>query len=560
MFLLLLLLPILAFGQISPGELSKYHRKLEGLDNCTQCHVLGKEVANTKCISCHTLIESRQTEGKGFHASALVKTERCAKCHLEHFGLDFAVVHWKEGIEKFDHAATGWELQGAHKKQECRACHIPKFLADETVRADKNTNVESSFLGLSSQCLSCHADEHGEQMTNECLNCHTQEAWTPAAKFSHDNSKYRLTGKHVTTECVKCHKPVAASDFAENKLIEKNRPSERFVYNGLQFSSCVNRHKDAHEGKLGTNCAGCHNTDAFKVEGVAKDFDHNKTGFPLLGKHVSVTCTKCHTGEKMTEPLAHALCSDCHKDRHAGQFANRTDGGKCESCHSIDGFTPARFGIAEHAQTKYPLTGSHLAVPCIFCHTEQSKKNNVAVLKYDFAGTTCKNCHADAHKGQLDKFVSQSGCEFCHSTESWHRVTFNHDSTRFPLVGKHISTQCMKCHTKENAGTEHETVRMAPLPLVCEQCHQDIHRKQFVRAELAETETACKRCHSPEGWKVLTFDHNRDARFSLEGAHANVACLKCHIQTEDSEGKSYVVYRPLGIACADCHSELPKQE
>ena len=34
------------YGQISPGELAKVHLQLEGMSNCTQCHILGKKVSN----------------------------------------------------------------------------------------------------------------------------------------------------------------------------------------------------------------------------------------------------------------------------------------------------------------------------------------------------------------------------------------------------------------------------------------------------------------------------------------------------------------------------------
>lgn len=36
------------FAQLSPGELSKPHSKLEGLSNCTKCHELGEQVKKRK--------------------------------------------------------------------------------------------------------------------------------------------------------------------------------------------------------------------------------------------------------------------------------------------------------------------------------------------------------------------------------------------------------------------------------------------------------------------------------------------------------------------------------
>ena len=46
-------------AQISPGDLSNPHSNLEGISNCTQCHVLGNKQTNEKCLACHTEINER---------------------------------------------------------------------------------------------------------------------------------------------------------------------------------------------------------------------------------------------------------------------------------------------------------------------------------------------------------------------------------------------------------------------------------------------------------------------------------------------------------------------
>ena len=38
----------------SPGPLAKGHQALEGIKSCTQCHVAGKHLAASTCLSCHT--------------------------------------------------------------------------------------------------------------------------------------------------------------------------------------------------------------------------------------------------------------------------------------------------------------------------------------------------------------------------------------------------------------------------------------------------------------------------------------------------------------------------
>jgi len=49
------------------------------------------------------------------------------------------------------------------------------------------------------------------------------------------------------------------------------------------------------------------------------------------------------------------------------------------------------------------------------------------------------------------------------------------------------------------------------------------------------------------------FDHNRDAAFSLKGAHANVPCARCHRSVAGPSGKPVVIYRPVPTACEACH-------
>ncbi len=549
-WLLILFSTSVSIAQISPGDLSRYHAKLEGLNNCTQCHELGKDVSDAKCLSCHKAIDGRIRAGTGYHSSLEVKGTRCAKCHGEHFGREFELVYWKEGKDKFDHKLTGYPLVGAHAKQKCLTCHAADY--QDTAELDSTSKRAATMLGLTTACVSCHADEHQNQLTDNCESCHNMDKWSPAALFSHDKSKYPLTGKHSEVACLKCHKSELVTEISTGRIADPYHPLERSIYQGLTFSSCNSCHEDAHKGKFGPNCSGCHTTENFAVAKMAKDFDHNKTGYPIVGRHIGVDCTKCHTSGKMTDPVAHAACKDCHRDEHRGQFAARADGGKCESCHTVDGYVPARYGAVEHAQTKFPLAGGHLATPCIACHakTESDKLGEYAKFAFDTLG--CKVCHQDVHRGQLEKYMKNSGCEYCHNVESWHKITFDHAATVFPLAGKHNQTECMKCHVRENLGTEAELIRMSPLARECELCHSDPHRGQFVKDTTAAIKFDCKRCHVPEGWKKLVFDHNRDARWALDGAHEKVACISCHKPQTDAQG-TYALYRPLASACTDCH-------
>ena len=64
-----------------------------------------------------------------------------------------------------------------------------------------------------------------------------------------------------------------------------------------------------------TDCNRCHDAMSFKP---AIKFDHNKTKFPLDGKHKDVACNKCHKTIQDKE-IAYVLytikdfkCENCH--------------------------------------------------------------------------------------------------------------------------------------------------------------------------------------------------------------------------------------------------------
>jgi hypothetical protein len=126
---------------------------------------------------------------------------------------------------------------------------------------------------------------------------------------------------------------------------------------------------------------------------------------------------------------------------------------------------------------------------------------------------------------------------------------FEHDATRFPLAGGHVKASCAACHKKIDVGTPRARTQFTGLPLVCESCHRDVHAGQFA----VSGATRCERCHGIDVWKADRFDHNRDASYHLDGAHAKVACAKCH-RSETREGRAVVRYKPLASNCRDCHA------
>lgn len=372
------------------------------------------------------------------------------------------------------------------------------------------------------------------------------DGWKTATRFDHNETKYPLTGLHRKVDCQKCHRLVTDNKFRDDSAFVR--------FTNVKHQLCSDCHKDVHKGRFKKACDQCHTTAGWKQVATG-EFDHSKTKFPLLGKHKGLDCKKCHLPGNPVAGLAFGTCTDCHADYHQGQLVSETSPRDCGTCHTVDGFRPSTFTVAMHQESKYRLEGSHLAVPCIACH-KMTKIHGVETSKFAFASTRCLDCHRDPHKGQLDKFVSKSGCEFCHSVQSWRKVTYDHSTTKFPLTGKHAEVACTRCHKPEGVGSQ-QRLQFTSLRVDCSSCHDDVHKGQFaVSAKTiatGELSAKCNRCHTTSHWEPDLFDHNCDATFRLVGAHRKVACTGCHKRITDGD-KTFIWYKPVETACSSCHS------
>jgi hypothetical protein len=267
-------------------------------------------------------------------------------------------------------------------------------------------------------------------------------------------------------------------------------------------------------------------------------------------------------------------CLDCHNAAHGRQLASRSDGGACESCHSVQGFRDSRFTVADHKDTRFPLQGKHTDVACRNCHGPErkllpaiakDKEMGSAGVQLRFASLQCAECHRDPHEGRFAAGTErggEKGCATCHDFAAFTTPKIDadaHAAYGFPLSGAHVAVPCFDCH-KEMLRDPGSTLRLASGPKLtfknegraCADCHQDPHGGQFaVRADAGK----CDACHGADTFAPATaFDHDEDARFPLEGAHRRVACDKCHSTGARTDGTEGVIYRPIvPHRCQDCH-------
>ena len=499
------------------------------MSNCTQCHEVGKGPSREKCLACHTSLQERIEQGRGYHGRMpLGQVQGCPTCHSEHAGREFELVHWPEGEKGFDHALTGFPLRGRHAKLDCRKCHN-ETLMDKNLKGS-DLDRRRTYLGMPGDCLGCHFDEHRKQLGTNCVACHNEEQWKPAPVFDHTRTQYPLTGKHAAVKCASCHAQKADRSGSDTSYVQ---------YKDLKFQACTDCHKDPHQNRLGPNCTQCHGTDGWRTT-AQKSVDHDKTDFPLRGKHVTVACDKCHKSKDILAKIPHAACTECHKDPHANRL-----GPNCTQCHTTDGWRILVEKSFDHSKTDFPLRGRHVSTPCEKCHTSGTRSARIP-------HALCANCHADVHRGQFAARPDSGRCEGCHTEQSFTPARFtvkDHAATKFPLEGAHLAQSCLICHESTLTDAKGKYRRYRFENRTCLACHNDVHAGQFT---LTDPPRECTHCHGVEQWRLPEFDHNSHTTYKLEGAHKTVPCLKCH-KSEQIKGQTVVVYRETPRKCEHCH-------
>ena len=539
-----------AWAQLSPGPLSKVHSALNGPAHCTSCHDAAQNPPRFKCLECHREIRERLQVKRGLHPALVgadITGRSCARCHSDHNGENFEIIHWDTPVETFDHRRAGYTLDGRHAGVKCRECHQPAHIQGPARGALQGKDLARTYLGLSRECAGCHADEHRGQFTASCATCHDTTDWKKAASFDHGRARFSLTGAHEKVPCAKCHPTVPGP-----------KPFAR--YRGVPFEDCSPCHNDPHRGAFRAACRSCHSsTSTWKPAQSAGLFNHSTTRYPLEGKHALVPCAACHRQANFKEPLSFEHCTDCHKtDPHHGQFADRPNGNDCSACHTVAGYKPSTFGVPEHAATRFPLRERHRETPCAKCHVA-----GAGGVAYRMQDITCAKCHTDVHAGQFRAAPYENRCEICHTESGFRPSTFTvarHSTGRFPLTGGHVTVACAKCHTQTPGSGAPQPARYRFEERTCTVCHADPHGGQFsarMNARLADGRAAgCEACHSTRLWRELQgFDHS-NTKFPLEGAHQAVLCDQCHKSDNPVAGIKGIHYESAPVQCSGCHADV----
>jgi hypothetical protein len=562
-------------GSASPGALSEAHARERLSDDCAQCHAGPERSLADACTACHADVAADRAGARGLHGTLQApQAADCAHCHVEHHGrrvaLSSRAAFARAGyprLEAYDHAGLGFRLQGAHAGLACERCHAH-------AHDDVPPQGQARFAGLQQSCASCHRDPHAGRLGPDCAACHGQERpFAEVNGFDHARA-WPLAGAHDGLACAQCH----AAGTRWEVTAGAGRPAEPGVPHG-ERRDCAACHTSPHsegfvraaeapaaDASARSSCGRCHDVAPGGFESLRPGLDRNwhaASGFPLDAPHDHVACAQCHAGSAAGEARAGPRrdrndCAACHADPHRGQFAGGAFGGEgCVACHATTGFVPPAFGDAHHARTRFPLTGSHLAVGCGACHRKASDG-----AARTFAGTPadCAACHADVHGGRFDgvdaaELDGATGCARCHTTGSFHESAggrFDHVRwTGFALSGGHAGLGCAACHVARGAPDAQDRSFGAAAGADCRSCHASPHAGQFA----VDGVTDCARCHAVDrAFSEPTFDHRRDSRFALDATHARLACAACHRPSPLPDGGEAIRYKPLGTGCSDCHS------
>lgn len=316
-------------------------------------------------------------------------------------------------------------------------------------------------------------------------------------------------------------------------------------------------------------------SQSFILSAKESTFNHDKTGFELVGPHERLTCDSCHirgifkgipkqceschdSGSQIAnsiKPSNHIVTTGSCEGCHAGNtwvvtgFNHDSVTGTCISCHNGTTTTGKPFNHVQstetcddcHSQVAWsPARFDHTAVTgsCVSCHNGVTARGKSSghisssnscdnchitvtwttnrVDHNDVVGGSCITCHngTTATGKPINHIASGTVCDDCHSTVAWSPANVDHDS---------ITGTCSSCHNSITAvgpSTDHFIT-----PLQCDTCHSS----------------------STKGWPSI-YTHSGVSDYPNHAK--DIICTQCH--TSNDKSLAWIVsYAPY---CSACHS------
>ena len=217
-----------------------------------------------------------------------------------------------------------------------------------------------------------------------CNACHSTSAWRPVT-FDHSKTGFPLEGRHLSASCRGCHR---SNEFKE---------------------------------PVPTSCASCHDARDWGSRFDASA--HQRTNFPLTGRHAAIPCEECHLEQRDRRFTRATLdCFSCHQTDYARTSGTSIDhvragfGTDCKSCHFTSRFKGALFPA--HQACFQIDAGPHAGISCLGCHTTLA---TLAVTgTCGGSNFSCIQCHAcsavqNVHASVAGFQCKDRKCYECHS-------------------------------------------------------------------------------------------------------------------------------------------------
>ena len=342
---------------------------------------------------------------------------------------------------------------------------------------------------------------------------------------------------------------------------------------------------------------------------VARDFNHDATGFPLRGAHATTACESCHIGgvfkgtpkdcaschalgkrivatpKPTTHIVTDAPCDSCHFNTHTFLGARYNHGeakpGQCATCHN-GRITTGR--PASH-NTGLKLTGS-----CDNCHRSYvwlpAGFNHVGVAPHTCANAGChvqgSNQFFKPANHQTTPYLDRNvfNCDECHNVYAWTPAPFIHDRPSPAGVcmgchdgsnapGKntgHVATtdDCITCHTS----TVSWLGAIGAMPanhipfnpgVTCTTCHPTPATWITGAALHAQVSPSCKTCHDTSSPAYLG-NMTRVTLGNHQGSATTQDCTACHTPPNYTSWTTALGAEPAnhipftaGVPCTTCH-------
>ncbi len=256
---------------------------------------------------------------------------------------------------------------------------------------------------------------------------------------------------------------------------------------------------------------------------------HDRTNFPLIGKHRTVSCRECHLS--LVFEGTPSDCEACHWERRQDDRYQLRLGSRCGECHtplSWKNVAPNKWN--HEFVAGFPLGGVHRTLDCVDCHGDSG---------FESGKINCFDCHSEDYNGAKEPDHAAAGfptqCHTCHTNNRWEGAVFTHSG--FVLLGQHRTLNCSECHRDG---------QFVGLSTECWACHdQNYNEVKDPDHKQLGYPLDCEICHGTgsRSWEDAVFLHTT---FRLKGNHRLAACSECH-----SSGQ----YQGLPSDCVNCHRE-----